>query len=431
MQDQMPHIEDHPDRYAMVNELHARPAAKITPPATATFLAVKPVANAAKRSRSDDRAHLLSLLDRHGAAHPSPDATHFSTDMGRYHLKWESHTEFVTYTTFEQGLTDRPFDPASFDVYPADWLQDAPGKRLTSIIMRIEVMPEDTDTMVEKMLDWFVPESLAASKVLDGVAVIASDFRIDAAGHIRMALFVKPGTGGRRVGRIVQRMCEIETYKTISMLGLLGARALSPQMGTLDDELTRLTRAMNQSDSKSEETLEQLLRISSELENMVVESSFRFGATGAYEALVHQRIEVLHEARFNGRQTLHEFMMRRFDPAMRTVKSAEVRLAKMAERAMRAGQLLSTRVDVERSAQNQELLASMNKRADLQLRLQHTVEGLSVVAISYYAVNLVAYLAMPFAEPLGVSRVVAMAVLAPLVVLGVWGTVRRIRARFE
>ena len=427
----MPPIQDHPDRYAMVNELHARPAAKLTPPATATFLAIKPPRFAAKRSRDDDTAHLLALLDRHGAAHPAPDATHFSADLGRINMKWESHTEFVTYTTFEQGLSDRPFDPASFDVYPTDWLEQAPGNRLTSIIMRIEVMPENHDDMIDKMLDWFVPESLAASSVLDGAAVIASDFRIDAAGHIRMAMFVKPDTGGRRVGRIVQRMCEIETYKTISMLGLLRARKLSPQMAALDDELTRLTRAMNDSDSSSEETLEQLLRISSELENMVVETSFRFGATGAYEALVDQRIAVLREVRFNGRQTLHEFMMRRFDPAMRTVKSAEARLAKMAERAMRAGQLLSTRVDVERSAQNQELLASMDKRADLQLRLQHTVEGLSVVAISYYAVNLVGYLAMPLAEPLGVSKPIAMAVLAPVVVLGVWGMVRRIRARFE
>jgi uncharacterized membrane-anchored protein len=292
-------------------------------------------------------------------------------------------------------------------------------------------MPENPRDMTAKMLEWFVPESLAASSVLDGVAVIGSDFRIDAAGHIRMAMFVKPDTGGRRVGRIVQRMCEIETYKTISMLGLLRARDMSPHMGALDDELTRLTRAMNDGGSRSEETLEALLRISSELENMVVESSFRFGATGAYEALVHQRIEVLREQRFDGRQTLNEFMMRRFDPAMRTVKSAEGRLAKMAERAMRAGQLLSTRVDVERSAQNQELLASMDKRADLQLRLQHTVEGLSVVAISYYAVNLVAYLVMPLAEPAGVSKTVAMAVLAPVVVLGVWGMVRRIRAKFE
>ncbi|MFN7004236.1 MAG: DUF3422 family protein, partial [Roseinatronobacter sp.] len=212
---------------------------------------------------------------------------------------------------------------------------------------------------------------------------------------------------------------------------LLRARGLSPKMAEIDDELSRLTRAMKAPESRSDETLDALLRISSELENMMVETSFRFGATGAYEALVHQRIAILREERFLDRQSLHEFMTRRYDPAMRTVKSAELRLTKMAERAMRAGQLLGTRVDVERSAQNQKLLESMDRRADLQLRLQNTVEGLSVVAISYYAVNLVAYVVMPFVEPLGVSKTVAMAVLAPAVVLGVWAMVRRIRHHFE
>ncbi len=427
----MPPIDDHPQRYALVNELHARPAAKITAPGVAVFLAIKPAKNASKRDRAADRAHLLALLDRHGAGHPAPDATHHSAELGRYHLKWESHTEFVTYTSFEQGSAERPFDPAGFNVFPEPWLQDAPGTRLTSILFQIEIMPDDRSKMAEKLVDWFVPESLAASYVIDGAAMIASDFRIDRAGHIRMAVFVKPGTGGRRIGRILQRLCEIETYKTISMLGLTRARALSPKMTALDDELSRLTRAMMEPDKRSEETLEALLRISSELENTMVENSFRFGATGAYEALVHQRIEVLREVRFEGRQTLHEFMTRRYDPAMRTVKSAEARLSKMAERAMRAGQLLGTRVDVERSAQNQKLLESMDRRADLQLRLQRTVEGLSVVAISYYAVNLVSYIAMPVMEPLGISRMVAMAILAPLVVGTVWAAVRRIRRHFE
>ena len=427
----MPTIRDHPHRYALVNELHARPAAKISAPGVAVFLAVKPERNASKRDRAADRAHLLALLNRHGAGHPSPDATHHSAELGRHHLKWESHTEFVTYTAFEQGLPERPFDPESFNVFPETWQQEAPGTRLTSILFQIEVMSDDPQVMADKIQDWFVPESLAASEVLDGAAIIASDFRIDRAGHVRMAVFVKPGTGGRRVGRILQRLCEIETYKTISMLGLLRARSLSPQMAALDDELSRMTRAMMEPDKRSEETLEALLRISSELENMMVESSFRFGATGAYEALVSQRIEVLRESRFCGRQTLHEFMTRRYDPAMRTVKSAEARLSKMAERAMRAGQLLGTRVDVERSAQNQKLLESMDRRADLQLRLQNTVEGLSVVAISYYAVNLASYVALPALEPLGLSRGAGMALLAPLVVLGVWAMVRRLRRHFE
>jgi uncharacterized membrane-anchored protein len=427
----MPPIADHPHRHALVNELHARPPAQVQVPSTAVFMAVKQPKDAAKRDRDADRAHLLSLLDRAGAGHPSPEATYHTTDIGRDVVKWESHTEFVTYTGFTPGAPERLFDPRAFDLFPTDWLAQAPGARLTSILIEILPMPDDMMDVDRRLGEWFVPESLAAGWVLDHSAIVASDFRMDAAGHIRMVIFVAPTTGKRRVGRIVQRLCEIETYKTISMLGLVRARAMGRQMGALDEQLSTLTRAMNDPASKPEETLEQLLRISSELENMMVESSFRFGATGAYEALVTQRIEVLREERFLGRQSLREFMTRRYDPAMRTVKSAEVRLAKMADRAMRAGQLLGTRVDVERSAQNQQLLASMDKRADLQLRLQHTVEGLSVVAISYYAVNLAGYLAMPVAEPAGLSKTWTMALLAPVVVGLVWLMVRRVRQRFD
>ncbi|RYI05316.1 MAG: DUF3422 family protein, partial [Acetobacteraceae bacterium] len=151
------------------------------------------------------------------------------------------------------------------------------------------------------------------------------------------------------------------------------------------------------------------------------------GATAAYVAIVNQRIEVLREARIEGRQTFAEFMMRRYDPAMRTVKSSESRLEAMAERAQRAAELLRTRVDVERSAQNQKLLESMDARADLQLRLQRTVEGLSVVAISYYAVNLAAYALEPLAERFHIGHGLLLAGLVPVVVLGVWLMVRRIR----
>ena len=173
--------------------------------------------------------------------------------------------------------------------------------------------------------------------------------------------------------------------------------------------------------------LDDLLGISAELESMIVKSSFRFGATGAYETIVNQRIGILREQRFDGRQTFGEFMMRRFDPAMRTVKSTERRLSQMSDRAARAADLLRTRVDVERSAQNQALLESMDRRADTQLRLQRTVEGLSVVAISYYAVNLALYVLGPAEEALGVGKAVMAALVTPVIVLLVWLMVSRIR----
>ena len=142
-----------------------------------------------------------------------------------------------------------------------------------------------------------------------------------------------------------------------------------------------------------------------------------------------QRIEALREERFEGRQTLGEFMARRFDPAIRTAASTRARLQAIAERAKRAGDLLRTRVDVERSAQNQHLLESMDRRADLQLRLQHTVEGLSVVAISYYAVGLV----LDFLGPLThlIDKAWLTAGVTPLVVLATWLGLRRLRQGVE
>ena len=285
--------------------------------------------------------------------------------------------------------------------------------------------------MLDKLEDWFVPESLAVARVVDGAAIVAGDFRIDAAGHMRFAVFVREETGARRIGRIVQRLCEIETYRAMSMLGLMRARSLTERLNVLDPRLSDLVSGLDANDRPAETALHELLRISAELESLAVQVTFRFGATGAYEAIVTQRIEALREVRVNGRQTFGEFMMRRYDPAMRTVKSADARLRSMAERAERAGELLRTRVDVERSAQNQMLLESMDKRADMALRLQHTVEGLSVVAISYYAVNLAAHTMAPVLESFHISEMLGMAVLTPVIVLLVWLMVRRIRRRVE
>ena len=423
-------IEDHPLRYPMANELHARPFPAVRAPSRAAYLALKPARNAAGRDREADRAHLIALLDRFGAQHPQPDATHYSGQIGKHMLKWESHTEFVTYTIFGKGIAERPFDAATFAVFPQDWLDDAPGVRITSALIRVETAAGD-DGLLDKVAEWFVPESLAISRVLDDELVIAGDFRIDVGGHMRFAVFARPKTGKRRTGRVVQRLCEIETYKAMSMLGLSMVRDLGPKMADIDTRLTKLLADMTGTEAKPDAVLQELLTASAELENTIAQTSFRFGATGAYETIVNQRIGVLREDRFNGRQTFGEFMMRRYDPAMRTVHSTETRLQAMSNRAQRASDLLRTRVDVERSAQNQDLLTSMDKRADLQLRLQKTVEGLSVVAISYYAVNLVLYVVGPLEKMYDVPKVLMAAVATPLVVLAVWLMVQRIHKHME
>jgi uncharacterized membrane-anchored protein len=421
-------LDDHPSRYALVNELHARPFPELSAPCRAVYLAIKPPENAAERDKAADFAHLLALLDRYGAAHPAPGASHYSGQVGRNFLKWEMHTEFVTYTLFGDDVSSTPFSGEMFRLFPADWLKAAPGRVVTSAVVRVDKTAEDEiEAHLADFQRWFVPESLAVSRVLDGDAVIASDFRLDENGHSRIAVLAAPGIGARRLGRIVQRLLEIETYKAMAMLTLPQARMVATAVARLDRELSDIVATMAEGSGHEPETLDQLLRMAAEIEYLSSSTAFRFGAAEAYEAIVSQRIQVLREERLGGRQVFNEFMMRRFDPAMRTCRSAKARLDELSARAERAANLLRTRVDVANQTQNQETLRAMDRRAALQLRLQETVEGLSVVAISYYAVNLAAGLVAPATERLGLDKTAVLALLTLPVVVTVWLFVRRIR----
>ncbi len=422
-------IKDHPLRYTLAGELHARPFPEVKAPQVVAYLAIKPSGDAAGRDRSGDMAHLVRLLNHYGAPLPEKDATHYYGAMGKYDLKWEQHTEFVTYTAFSNDLSHRPFDPAEFDVFPADWLDVAPGERLTSALLRLVLQPPLESDVVAHLNEWFVPESLAVAHVLDQDAVVATDFRVDPAGHMRFAVFAAQATGARRLGRIIQRLFEIETYKTMSMLGFALVREAGDDVGRMDRQLSDLMIGMSAKETGPEATLDALLDVSVELESLVAQSAFRFAGTAAYQAIVYQRIEALRETRFQGLQGFGEFMMRRYEPAMRTVNSMERRLERMSARAARTSDLLRTRVDVERSAQNQAILESLDRRGDLQLRLQHTVEGLSVVAISYYAVSLASYVLYPVGELTGLSKgALTAGVTLPVVGL-VWWAVRRLRRK--
>ncbi|MBV0893398.1 DUF3422 domain-containing protein [Paracoccus sp. Z118] len=422
---------DHPLRCEMVDELHARPSPRLTAPCTAVHVAFKEPRDAAARDRGNDLRHLSELLQRYGAPAPAAGAGHHVAMLGQHELRWESHSEFVSYAGFTSGRPDCPFDPALTGMFPAEWQARAPGRRVAATIVHITPMPEDPGDIAPLLSAWFAVDGLVTARVHDGAAVVATDFRIDPAGWMRIAVFTAPGTGDGRIGRIVQRLLELEAYRAMSMLALPRVRTLSATMNALEARLTALVERLGDDTRPPDAALHDLLDLSQRLESQATQHEFRFGATRAYEAIVHDRIAALRETRFQGRQTLNEFMVRRYQPAMRTVQSAERRLGALIERATRAGELLRTRVDVHRSGQNQALLERMDRRAELQLRLQHTVEGLSVFAISYYAVGLLGYLAYPLAEAAAIERGILVAALTPLVIVAVWLGMRRVRARLH
>jgi len=187
------------------------------------------------------------------------------------------------------------------------------------------------------------------------------------------------------------------------------------------------------SDEESDATLlRRLTRVSADIENLSTQTAFRFGATEAYYALVQTRIAELREERVEGYQMIQEFIDRRLAPAARTCESASRRINDLSRRATRAANLLRTRVDFALQEQNQQLLSSMEKRARLQTRLQQTVEGLSVAAISYYAVSLIGYVAKGGEAFLpGLSSKISLAIATPVVVAIFWLMLKRFRKKVE
>jgi uncharacterized membrane-anchored protein len=424
-------LEDHPSRYALVNELHARPFPELTAPCRAVYLALKEPQNAAERDKTRDFAHLIALLDRYGAAHPAPGASHYSGPLGRHFLKWEMHTEFVTYTLFGDDMAERPFSGEMFRLFPEDWLRAAPGRVVTSAIVRVDQAASDAvGRMIEEEVPrWFVPESLAVARVLDGDAVVASDFRLDENGHSRIAVLAQPGIGARRLGRIVQRLLEIETYKAMAMLTLPQARMVATAVARLDRELSDIVAAMAAGGGAEAETLDQLLKMAAEIEYLSSTTAFRFGAAEAYEAIVTQRIEVMREERIGGRQIFAEFMMRRFDPG-----DADLPLGQgAARRAVGAGG-----AGGEPAPDAGRCRKPGGEPGDAEgdgpagrAAAEAAGDGRGPVGRGDQLLRGAARhrLCRPMLEPLGIGRNAVLAVLTLPIVLLVWYFVRRIRRR--
>ncbi len=81
--------------------------------------------------------------------------------------------------------------------------------------------------------------------------------------------------------------------------------------------------------------------------------------------------------------------------------------------------------------QNGKVLEAMNDRARQQLRLQQTVEGLSIAAISYYIVGLVGYVAKARRTALADQRRADGRLSVPVVLAVVALVLRRIRRSTE
>lgn len=419
---------DHTQRRQLNDEVHARPPESLVAPVRVSYLALL---DAGKKSA--DLLHIRALAEEFGRKPPADGAVHYSADFGDFRLKWERHTEFSRFKIITPGDEDAPvFTDPPIGRLPPDWLRELPGSVMTATDVDVRQSPDTLPEPEDLSRDAFRGYALIGANIAAGRATAYTDLRIHEDGFTRLLIFDR-GLVQRQLGRYVQRILEIDTYRMMALLAFPIARGYSPKLSQYEQELAEITTEMA-TDASLEEPrlLDRLTRLQAAIESGYAANDYRFSAARAYNELVHRRIEELREERLEGLQTFKEFTERRLMPAMNTCLAVARRQEDLSRRVARATQLLSTRVDVAGGRQNQEVLATMARRAQLQLRLQQTVEGLSVAAVTYYVVSLVSYAAKAFADmglPINPGAIVVLSI--PVVGGLVWWGVHRVRRSLE
>lgn len=417
-----PPFSSHAAREALLSEAHARPFFRLEAPA-------RILAFAFLRGEADAenfRARLDAFAQAHGVSPAPQGARHHRLALPHGLFRWEEHTEFTSYVFMLSGEAAR-LDLSGSEVLRLIALPEQPGPHLVSVDLSFVSESEG-----EAALSHVKSGVVSLSSFEGGRARIASDFTPDEAGFVRFVI-VNRDLSDRGLGALARNVMEVEFYRMLALLGLPEAQRLGPVIREIERGLADLAgdlvhqRTLEEGDA----LLMRLTDMTARIEAEIARTTFRFGATRAYGAILADRLKLFEVPASSEAPAITSFLDRRNAPALRTCERMEANLADLAARLTRASSLLRTRIDVELAKQNNALLASMSERTRLQLRLQQTVEGLSVAAISYYVVGLAAYLLKGVKEGglLPVPLDLAVGITVPAAVLGVALVVRRIRNR--
>jgi uncharacterized membrane-anchored protein len=420
-------LDVHPARAELYEELHSRPSPMVETPCSISHIAVQ----IAPDERGAEHSHLAELCVRFEASPPSENASCFYQTFGGFELRWERHTEFSTYTFIRKVLGDPLRQPSALTHIPGDWLAKMPGKATTALHLAFSsaegaLDPSDLDRYFEK-------QALRGGVVRQGTAYLYSSFRLHSDGFGRIVLQARDLTS-LQAGRLVQRVLEVETYRLMALLALPVARRITSEVTAMEGELARINQelAQEQDEPGQQALLGRLSNLAARVERHRSDTTYRFAATNAYYDLVHERLRELGEEKIPGLQPVNVFIARRLAPGIRTCNAVRDRLEGLSARIGHASDLLRTRVELAIQGQNRELLTSMNRRSEVQLRLQQAVEGISIVAITYYLMGLLGYIHEGLAYAgLPLNKKIGFAIAVPVVMLVVWRVIHSVKRRVQ
>lgn len=409
-------LREHELRHHIVGEMHLRR----WPVLHAPMRIVQILRLVEAKAREAEFAAVLSP-PRGGTIAPEVGRRHVAGTLpGGIAFTWERHNEASSTTLFAAASGGRALAAA------IAWAEGLPGSVIRATRIIIVVDEAEADRLLDELA--FEPGNLVSCHVAGG-ARIWSDFRIAADGYGRL-LIAANGLDGSDLTRTVQRIQELGNYRNLALLGLPVAQACWPLLDEAEARLRRIGEELVGTEVRDEQLMEHLSSLSLEIARIASSANYRMSATAAYAQLVDERLHGLAPEPIRGYPSLIDFTQRRLLPAVRTCAAFGQRERQVATRAGQFTALLRTRIETRIETQNVHLLASLERSTLAQLRLQHLVEGLSVVAISYYAVGLIGHVldGVGHSMPDFPAEVIA-AVLTPLVVAGSYLALRHMRHR--
>lgn len=426
--------DDDSQRVALHNEVHARPTQRIRLPALIVYVVVINEGI----TREQECEHLCRLPGQHSLRLEQLQNNFLRLRLQGCTLRWERHTEFTRYSLVQHlpeaaqlGATDP--DLLSYLALPEGWLAEIPGRTFAAV--KLAMVQGDVQQSGELLIQarkWFGGSPVVASLIgRDEHSLAVTNFMLRHSGFERMLVIMSNDISETRAGRVSQRLLEIETYRLMALRGLPVAKALIPELTHAEQQLADITAQLENKAVSDQDLLNTLTALAARIERATVAHAYQFSATQAYSRLVTQRIAELREKEMPGTQTIGEFMQRRLSPAIATVEATAQRMSDLSERVSRASALLRTRVDILTETQNQQLLEKLTRGQELQLRLQSTVEGLSIAAISYYVISLLLFITKAGeAVGLPIHPELATGLMVPIVLWVVWRATRRIHDKF-
>ena len=422
-------LDLHPLRAELYNELHSRPFHVLPCPAQVTHIALLTT----PEQRAVQFRHWQDLHIMLGQPEPLEDVSCYEATFGSLRIRREMHMEFASYTFINLGIGNNhhPFQDTGISLLPKGWLEKLTGTVVAAFHIDLQQASNGPETDLAQIRHWFEGERLVGSSPWEGKARVWGTFRLHSDGFGRF-MVLNRDMSDSQLGRLTQRLMEIETYRLMSLLALPLAREMTPSLNDMDQQLALITQSLaDNQDIDEREVLADLTNIAARIEAFRAHATFRFSATRAYHQLVLTRLEELREDELSGHLTVTEFMTRRLTPAVETCESVKERLEDLSRRVDRASDMVRTRVELAIQSQNQQLLSSMDRRSKIQLMMQHTVEGFSVVVISYYLLALLK-LALESADDAGfdVNTSLVLGIAIPVVLGLVFIGVRMIHHRF-